>query len=195
MSISVNAWITGLSTGGGDGGNDIDDGTTTLESGVYDLSSIVDPVVRYARWFTNDQGSSPGLDSFDVEVASNGGGTNWALLEQISGGTPLEWVEVEIPLAGAISPTSTMRFRFTALDELPGSLVEAGIDDFELVDPGQGCAGCATPVMKPAATDCITKRSAIRFSRCPTTGPSPTQPPCAVRRAISLTPQTHTTPP
>jgi hypothetical protein len=139
----VNAWITGLSTGGGDGGNDLDDGTTTLESDVYDLSSAVDPVVRYARWFTNDQGSSPGLDTFDIEVASNGGGTNWALLEQVSGGTPLEWVEVEIPLTSA---TSNMRFRFTARDLLPGSLVEAGIDDFELIDLGQGCAGCPTPV-------------------------------------------------
>lgn len=138
-------WITGLAAAGGDGGNDVDGGTTTLLSALYDLSGAVDPVARYARWFTNDRGSSPGEDPLGVEVSADDG-TSWTLLERVGAGIPLSWVEVEHPLAGKVALTSRMRFRFTARDLGQGSLVEAGVDDFELVDRGQGCGGCPTPV-------------------------------------------------
>jgi Zn-dependent metalloprotease len=141
----VNAWMTGVTAIGDN--NDVDGGTTTLLSAQYDLSAAVDPVVRYARWFTNDRGNSPGEDPLDVEV-SNDDGANWTLLEQVGSGTPLEWVEVEYPLVGTIAPTGQMRFRFTARDLGEGSLVEAGVDDFALLDRDQGCAGCATPAEK-----------------------------------------------
>jgi hypothetical protein len=141
----VNAWITGLASGGGDGGNDIDGGTTTLLSARYDLAGAVDPAVRYARWFTNDRGASPGEDPLDVEISNNDGGS-WTLLEQVGAGTPLAWVEVELPLAGVVTPTANMRFRFTARDLGSGSLVEAGLDGFDLIDRDQGCTGCPLPV-------------------------------------------------
>ena len=102
--------------------------TTTLLSAPYDLSTAVDPVVRYARWYTNDLGQNPGEDLFDVEVSNNGGST-WASLEQVGAGTPLAWVVPERPLAGVVSPTANMRFRFTARDlGIGGSLVEAAIN-------------------------------------------------------------------
>jgi hypothetical protein len=135
----VNAWITGLAPSPGNG--DVDDGTTTLVSQQYDIAGATDPVVRYARWFTNDLGGSPGdpTDTFKIEV-SNNNGSDWTPLEEIGAGTPLAWVPVEIPLP--VVPTDQMRFRFTAADLGAGSLVEAGVDDFSLVDVGQGCEGC-----------------------------------------------------
>ena len=139
----VNAWVTGLLASVGGGNNDVDGGTTTLISAQYDLSTAVDPEVRYARWFTNDQGDNPGEDFLDVEVND---GTGWAFLEQVTGG-PLAWVEAAIPLSGAVAPGSQVLFRFTTRDlGLGGSIVEAGIDDFELLDRGQGCGGCSLPV-------------------------------------------------
>jgi len=142
----VNAWVTGLAAAGGGGGNDVDSGTTTLLSGQYDLSGAVDPVIAYWRWFTNDLGGNPGEDPFRVEV-SNDDGANWTLLEEIGAGTPLAWVRFERALAGVIVPTAQMRVRFQAVDlGVGGSLVEAAIDDFEILDRAQGCAGCATPV-------------------------------------------------
>jgi hypothetical protein len=151
------AWITGLAALGGDGGNDVDGGTTTLLSALYDLSTSVDPLVRYARWFTNDRGASPGEDPFRVEVSTNGG-SSWTLLEQVGAGTPLAWVEVEHRLRDKVVPTNQMRFRFTAQDLGQGSLVEAGVDDFELVDRGQGCTGCPAPV--PTVATILLERQA-----------------------------------
>jgi len=142
----VNAWITGLATTPTNG--DVDSGTTTLLSNAYDITGLANPAVSYARWFTNDRGASPGEDPFIVEVTDNG--VNWALVEQVDSPPgdllPLEWVRVQIPLTGLVAPTSSMRLRFTAADLGAGSLVEAGIDDFSVIDLGQGCVGCAQPV-------------------------------------------------
>ena len=139
----VNAWITGLAAQNGGTNNDVDDGTTTLVSETYDLTGLVDPAVRYSRWFTNDQGNNPGEDFLDVEADD---GSGFTLVEQVTGG-PLDWIDVEIPLTGIVSPTATVQFRFTASDlGAGGSIVEAGVDDFAVVDLDQGCQGCSLPV-------------------------------------------------
>jgi len=142
----VNCWITGLTAG--DSNGDVDEGTTTLRSARYDLTGMVSPRVRYSRWFTNDQGNAPGeaTDSLRVEV-SDDDGVSWTQIDEVGEGTPLAWVTVEHDLGEAISSTSQVRFRFTAADQGEGSLVEAGIDDFRLYDPGQGCQGCALPAI------------------------------------------------
>jgi hypothetical protein len=146
--LGVNCWITGISDSPGNG--DVDDGTTTLLSAPYDMSGAVNPTVSYSRWFTNDQGGSPGdpTDSFRIDV-SNDDGQNWTSLEQIGAGTPLQWVPVSHALP--VAATDEIRFRFTTADLGDGSLVEAGIDEFALIDPGQACLQCTQP---PAQTLC-----------------------------------------
>jgi hypothetical protein len=142
----VNCWITQLSVPAGNG--DVDDGTTTLLSTAYDATTAVAPSVVYSRWFTNDQGGSPGdaTDTFRIDI-SNDDGQNWTPLEEVGAGSPLSWVRVQHGLP--IAPTSQMRFRFSAADLGAGSLVEAGIDEFGLVDAGQACVQCseASPEM------------------------------------------------
>ena len=141
----VKCWITGISPDPTNG--DVDDGETTLLSSTYDMAGAASPVVRFYRWFTNDQGAGAGefSDRFIVD-ASNDNGVTWTTIETVGAGTPLEWVPVEISLAGVVAPTSEMRFRFKAADLGAGSLVEAGIDEFSLIDRGGGCVGCTTPV-------------------------------------------------
>ena len=56
---------------------------------------------------------------------------------------------VSLPLP--VPATNQLRFRFTAADLGSGSLVEAGIDEFRLVDPEQACLQCDSP---PASTLC-----------------------------------------
>jgi len=135
----VNCWITELSATPSNG--DVDNGTTTLVSATYDMSGATAPKVAYSRWFTNDRGSNPGeaTDLLRVDV-SNDGGAGWSPLEQVGAGTPLAWVPIDLPLP--VAPTSQMRFRFIASDLGSGSAVEAGIDEFALIDDVSACQTC-----------------------------------------------------
>ncbi len=139
-------WITGLAAvlpGGNN--NDVDNGETTLLSANYSMLGLVDPVVEYERWYTNDQGGSPGEDTGRFEISSNGG-SSWIELESVGGGTPLAWVRPRIPVPVIVPRTANMRFRFRASDLGAGSLVEAGFDDLTILDRNQGCSGCPLPV-------------------------------------------------
>lgn len=138
------AWFTGLTAGPSAGSFDVDEGTTTLLSAAYDLTDAVDPVVRYVRWFTNDRGAAPGEDPLLVDVSGDDG-MNWVALEEVGAGTPLAWVPVEFALIDRITPGPGTRLRFTASDLGVGSLVEAGVDEFSIVDRAQGCGVCGAP--------------------------------------------------
>ncbi len=131
------AWITGQHVAGqGDGFADVDGGATTLLSPIFDLSNTPSPSISYWRWFYT---SSGGLeDSLRVDISSDGGAT-WFPVEAIgNSGARLQalggWFSHTFDPA-AITPTltSTMRLRFVATDANPGSVVEAGIDDFTIV--------------------------------------------------------------
>ncbi len=136
----VNCWVTGVGSTPSNG--DVDGGTTTLLSATYDMSRATTGVVKYSRWFTNDRGASPGdpTDLFLAQISDDNGQT-WSILETVGAGTDLAWV----PVSFAIDPamlTNSVRLRFLATDDGSGSLVEAGVDDFELIDQGQGCSIC-----------------------------------------------------
>jgi hypothetical protein len=138
----TNCWITGVAATPSNG--DVDVGTTTLLSALYDMTGAVGPTVSYARWFTNDRLGSMGdpTDNFLIDV-SNDDGQTWTSLEVVGAGTPLAWVPVSLPLP--IPATGQMRFRFQTADLLGTSLVEAAVDSFSVIDEGQGCYLCTTP--------------------------------------------------
>ena len=129
----VMCWVTGQGQVGGDiGANDIDNGSTILTTHVIDLGTLNDPVLDYYRWFVNDANGQVD-DPWVVEVSSNGG-TSWVSVENTLV-TDASWRHVTIRLADFINvPTSQFRVRFTARDLNPGSIVEAGVDDFEIYD-------------------------------------------------------------
>jgi hypothetical protein len=132
----VYCFITGQSApGDAQGDHDVDGGKTTLFSPIIDLSSFGGAVVQYYRWFTNDTGNDPGVDEWKVDV-SNNGGTSWTNLETTNV-SDRSWLFRQHDLGG-ITLTSQMQFRFVAADEDPGSIVEAGVDDFSVL-------GCPQP--------------------------------------------------
>ena len=112
---------------------DIDDGSTTLTSPNMDGGQ--GGTLRYARWYNNGyscDGADPQNDIFVVDISDDGGAT-WTELEtvgpaggEVSGG----WFNVEWDLAAipGITPSDSIRLRFTASDLGDPSVVEAAVD-------------------------------------------------------------------
>jgi len=111
------------------GGDDVDNGKTTLKSALIDLSGISSPAVSYWRWYA-DLGSSPNNDIFQVDI-SNDGGNTWINVESLDH-TENSWEQVTFNVEDYIVPSANVMMRFIAKDEPNDSLCEACIDDFEV---------------------------------------------------------------
>jgi len=128
-------WVTGQGTGGSVGENDVDDGTTTLTSAVFDASGLTDPYLSYWRWFSNNQNSAVD-DVFVIDISNNGGST-WTNLETLGPGGPDAiggWIRHTVRIADHVTPTNAIRLRFIASDLNDGSIVECAVDDVLIED-------------------------------------------------------------
>jgi len=64
------------------GPSDVDGGSTTLVSPVFDLTGLTDVHAVYSRWYSNSIGSGSQEDVFVVQVSADGGET-WVELERV----------------------------------------------------------------------------------------------------------------
>jgi len=136
-------FITGQgSVGGALGEADVDGGVTTLMTPAFSLTTVAEPRISYARWYSNDKGASPNADSMPVQISNNNGAT-WVQLELVTENLNA-WSNKTFRVADFVTPTATMRVRWLASDLGSGSLVEAGVDDFRVF--GINC----TPPNNPA---------------------------------------------
>ncbi len=127
------AYVTG-NTGFTGSDDDIDDGSTTLSSPLFDLTTYTDPYLDYSRWFYNDGGSSTPNDSLCIYLNN---GTQTVLVEYVlatSQGNST-WVHKSHKISDYITPTATMQLIVKAADNSPGHIVEAGFDKF-LINEG-----------------------------------------------------------
>jgi len=128
----VNCWVTGQGApGGAIGANDVDGGSTLLDSHIFDLSAYNDANISYWRWYDNTRGGAANSDVFVVQI-SNNGGSSWSTVETVGPGGPQAeggWFRHEFRVASFVSTTSGMRLRFNASDLGTGSIVEAAVDD------------------------------------------------------------------
>lgn len=125
------AYVTG-NNNAAVGADDVDDGYTVLSSPVFDLSTMTNAHIKYARWFYNGGGAGAVNDSLIIRISN---GTQTVNLEVVTATTPgsSSWVEKDILINNSIIPlTNTMQLKVYAVDALPGHLVEAGFDHFRV---------------------------------------------------------------
>jgi hypothetical protein len=127
-SPGTDCWVTGNAATDDQGVDDVDGGKTTLKSPVFDLGDYGGVGVSYFRWYTNDTGSSPGIDIWRVQVTD---GDGWVDLENTNTSNR-SWLERSFLLEDYVDLTSTVQLRFIAEDAGSGSIVEAAVDDFKL---------------------------------------------------------------
>ncbi len=166
----VNCWVTD-GNGGSLGQYDIDNGFTTLMSPMLDLTGTPTASIRYWRWYSNNQNGVID-DVFTIEISNNNGST-WTNVETVtaaSGQASGGWFQYSFEVASLLAPTAQMRLRFIAADIGSGSIVEAAIDDFEIVDSscdgeivrgGLGCADSSGTVLRIFQTGSATLGSTI----------------------------------
>jgi len=118
---SGRAWVTD------NGFNaDVDGGPTRLVTEAFDLSSSPEAVISYAYWWsTNNEDST----DFTVEI-SNDDGATWVLVDDPTGAD--SWRNMEFSVASFVSPTDSVRLRFSASDNPNDSIAEAAIDAFSI---------------------------------------------------------------
>ena len=126
------SYVTG-NGGGNAGADDIDDGTTILESPSMDLMGMTNPTFNYNLWFFNEGGQGQPDDMLEVVVTN---GTDELILETLtSDDSASGWRETStIALNGMLTITNDMRFVVRTGDTGNGHLVEAAIDAFEVSD-------------------------------------------------------------
>lgn len=124
-------YVTGGAAGAAAGANDVDGGATTLTSPVFDLSSYSNPTFEYYRWYSNDQGATPGTDFWQVSVSNDG--VNYIPVENTNVADH-SWRRFVFRVSDYITPSSTFTVRFVAEDAGAGSLIEALMDEFSLYD-------------------------------------------------------------
>jgi len=132
--LGEDCYITG-NDGGNAGGDDIDNGETSLRSPTMDLSNYNQPILSYYTWFFNDGGgaqSGPPNDTLKV-IVTNGTGTE-VILETITDSEGAWRPKSEFILSDFIDITSSMRVSFVSGDYGGGHLVEAAVDVFLVVD-------------------------------------------------------------
>ncbi len=115
-------YVTGQGVFGGPAwAADVDGGPTNLVSRNFDLAGA-DALIEYRRWFYNDSG----FDRMYVQV-SNDGGATWVNVEAVSG-LQNAWTTRQFRVGQFVTPTATVRIRFSVADDPPDSIVEGGVD-------------------------------------------------------------------
>jgi hypothetical protein len=164
----VMCYVTGNAPpGASQGDNDVDGGTTTLLSPVLDLSAVGSVTLRYYRWYTNDTGNAPGEDYWQVYISDDGGNT-WVTLENTNQ-SAREWRLMEFNLNDYISLTDQVVLKFVASDLGSGSVVEAAVDDVEIMLTGASdipegiVRGPAVLALYPNRPNPFSARTVLRF--------------------------------
>jgi hypothetical protein len=116
------------------GNTDVDGGATILTSPNIEYEGS--PTVSYSRWFHTTSSTDPDGDAFVIEL-SHDNGTTWTTLETVGPGGPETsggWISKSFNIGEFVPITGEVQIRFIASDDENPSVIEAGLDSFELTD-------------------------------------------------------------
>ena len=118
-------------TGAATGNTDVDGGCTILRS--QRVVAEENTFARWAQWYDNSAGASPGLDVMTIEISGDLGQT-WIPLDQ-AGPNDSEsvggWILNEIRVSDFVpTPSYQVYIRWIVCDDGDGSVIEAAIDSF-----------------------------------------------------------------
>jgi MYXO-CTERM domain-containing protein len=142
-------WFTGLDAGHRNNNNfadsALDVGESQLWSKEINLAGTYQPTLRYWAWFVGFdlsntmQGVGPAKDVALVVEGSTDGGKTWVQLESFAS-SDSSWQRRDIPLDGTkLDLSRKLTLRFTINNPLATNLVEAGVDDVQLVTLTEAC--------------------------------------------------------
>jgi hypothetical protein len=125
-------YVTG-NAGGTASQDDVDNGSTTLTSPVFNISAMTNPWIHYNRWFYNAGGSGNPNDSLIISLTD---GNTTAVLETVLASTAgsSTWVPKNYRVLNYFTPGANMRLIVRTADASPGHIVEAGFDNFSIAD-------------------------------------------------------------
>jgi len=111
----------------------VEGGPTRLISPAFDLADGIF-AVEYFRWYRIRDGQP-----LSVEV-SNDDGETWVLMEEWV--EHLSWFGAKYDVGDFVTPSSAVRFRFSAENYSENSRIEAGLDSFRIIETLCGDGGC-----------------------------------------------------
>ncbi|MTB51047.1 choice-of-anchor B family protein [Lewinella sp. W8] len=106
--------------------DDIDGGTVTLTSPLFDLTRVREPSISYQYWFAVAGGTPPLDDTMRVLLDNGTDRAELAFYTEWS----TEWAADTFVVSDYLEPTATMQLIVIAGDTGEGHLVEAGFDNF-----------------------------------------------------------------
>ena len=127
---SANCLATGLAAGFWAGRNDLDNGTTSIESPAITLPPSGTLTLSFAFYFSHLRNASSD-DFFRASVVGPSGAT--AVFQELGTAqlVPAAWATRSVDISGFAG--QTIRIRFEAADSGGSSLIEAGVDDVSIV--------------------------------------------------------------
>ena len=127
-------FVTG-NGGGTYGYDDVDNGSTTLTSPLFNLTGYSDPYINYHRWFFNIPSGNAANDTLRISLSN---GVTTAVLENVIASTPpgmSQWVRKTFRVSSFLAPTASMRLIiYTADQSATPNTLEAGFDFFNVTN-------------------------------------------------------------
>lgn len=116
------------------GTDDVDDGSTILNSPEIDISNYQDPFIEFKYWFFNDGGAGTPNDQLNISIMDSNNVYQVMTIKDTF--VISEWRPIRFRIKDFTNATKLRLIIEASDDKAQGHLVEAGIDAFKILDEG-----------------------------------------------------------